>query len=282
LIFTVRIAGSARRPLPRPPLRRLPEFTQRFIIEEIPGPEPQAGEGVWEFRYRLRPRPLTPPVKEIPALRFDSYKPGVIPREKGYRTKYAEAIPLTVLPRSEVQPTDIQGAVPAVLPEALYKLVEGPDAVLRRDEPFALPGPVGLVLVFLGVPILCLAWHALWRYSYPDAARQARHRQSRAARKALLALETAAHQATPAASAPVAAIVTDYLRHRWALSAAEPTPQEVATHLEQHGCAGPCARQAAEVYQALDIARFAPASPRPADDLTVAAVRLIRTLEDQP
>jgi hypothetical protein len=283
LTFIVHIAGSAQRPVPRPPLRRLPEFTQRFVIEDLRGPESKAGQGVWEFRYRLKPKPLNPPVSAIPALRFDYFKPKVLPREKGYRTKYAEAIPLTVLPRPEVQPADIQGAAePAALPEELYELVEGPDAVLRREEPFALPGPIVLILVFLGMPALCVAWYALWRYCDPDAARLTQHRQSRAARKALQALETTGHRTSPAQSERVATVLTDYLQHRWDLTAAEPTPQEVVAHLEHLGCSEPCVRQAAEFYQACDIARFAPEPALSPDGLTATAVRLIRTLEDQP
>jgi len=281
LTFTVRITGVAQRPVPRPSLRRLPEFTRRFLVEDLPGPEPIPRQGVWEFRYRLKPRPLNPPVKEIPALRFDYYKPGVLPREKGYRTKYADAIPLTVQPRAEVQPADIQGgAPPAAPPETLYEIAEGPHAVLRRDEAFALLGPAVLILLFLGAPILCLGWYAWWRQTYPDAARLVLRRQSRAARRALHELETLGPSAGKGEA--IAAILTSYLRYRWDLTAAEPTPQEVAAHLEHHGCPEACARQAAAFYQTCDIARFAPGPEHSADDLSAAAVHLIRILEDQP
>jgi hypothetical protein len=283
LIFTVRIAGSSSRPVPRPPFQRLPEFTSRFVIEELLSPEASTGEGVWEFRYRLRPKPLTPPVKEIPSLRFDYFKPDVVPREKGYRTKYADAIPLTVHPRSEVQREDVRGgAVRAAPPEGMYEIVEGADAVLAVQAPFALPGPEWLILVFLGMPALCVGWYGWWRHAYPDAARLANRRQSRAARKALVALESATQGAVAEKADFVVDVVNGYLHIRWGLSAAEPTPEEVARHLEERGCPRACAQQAALLYQTCDVARFAPEHPAEERNLTASADYLIRSLEDQP
>jgi hypothetical protein len=81
---------------------------------------------------------------------------------------------------------------------------------------------------------------------------------------------------------PAAVILTDYLRQRWGLTAAEPTPQEIVAHLEHQGCAEPCLRQAAAFYAAWDTDRFAPHGEPPAGNGTTAAVRLIRTLEEQP
>jgi hypothetical protein len=283
LTLTVRITGSAKRPVPRPSLRRLPEFNRQFVIEDLPGPDATTRQGVWEFRYTLKPKPLSPPVQEIPALRFDYYKPGVMPREKGYRTKYAAAIPLTVQPRKEVQATDIQGAgTPIAQPETLYKLVEGPEVVLRQDVPFVIPSPMYLILIFPGVPAVCIGWYWWWRQAFPDATRLTRRRQSQAARRAIHDLETVVRQASGGEGERVARILTGYLRHRWGLAAAEPSPQEVAVLLEQHGCTQACAQQAASFYESCDVARFAPRLDVAATDLAGDAVRLIRDLEDQP
>jgi hypothetical protein len=282
LTLTVRITGSGspRHPPQRPPLRRLPEFTRRFVIEDLPGPSPTASPAVWEFRYRLKP--LNPTVKEIPALRFDYFKPGVIPREKGYRSTYAPAIPLTVRPRAQVQPADIQGAAPVAHPEALYELAEDPAAVLGHAEPFALPAGWLVALMLLLPPVLCAGWYAGWRLRYPDTVRLARRRQSRAARQALQALEGIRPDHPGSLAWQVGAVVADYLRQRWDLAAVEPTPAEVADHLKQLGCAGSLADQAAAFFRACDTARFAPDHAAGPEDWKAAAAQLITALEDQP
>jgi hypothetical protein len=161
-------------------------------------------------------------------------------------------------------------------------LVEGAEAVLRHDEPFALPRPWTLVLALLAIPAFCGGWYAMWRRRNPDAARRARTRQSRAARQALHAL-TAVPQDTPAHAAhPAAAIVADYLRQRWDLAAVEPTPAEVAANLLRQGCAELLANRAAAFFRDCDRARFAPEPAPGPDQLTTAAADLVHSLEGQP
>jgi hypothetical protein len=281
LTFTLRVNGTGRQPPRRPNLRKAPAFVKRFAIEDLPDPDTKPGAGVWEFRYRLKP--LQPAVTEIPPLRFDYYKPGIIPREKGYRTTYSPSIPLTVKPRSAVPATEIQGAVePSQVPESFFQLAAGPDAVLRHDEPFAFPGLLSLVLALLVPPALCGGWYLLWRYLDPDAARQTRQRQSRAARQALHELHVLSRGAASDPANQVAATMTDYFRQRWDLSAAEPTPDEVSALLHQHGCTGEAAEQAAAFFRACDVARFAPDHGPGREELIASAVRLIGALEGQP
>src|SRR5262245_8650238 len=229
LMVQIVAQGAPGRPPPRPALRHVPAFARRFFIEDLPDPPPRASEGIWEFRYRLKP--LDPTVTGIPAVRFDFFKPGILPPEKGYQTRYSDPIPLTVRPRTGVQPADIQGANETIqAPDSLFQVVEGA-AVLRHEEPFALPGSFTLALVLLGVPALCAGGYALWRHRYPDAARRVRQRQSRAARQALQALESARRHEPETHPIRTAAILTDYLQQRWDLAAGEPTPREVADHL---------------------------------------------------
>src|SRR5262249_33082171 len=158
-----------------------------FVIDDLPGPTHQAEERTWVFRYRLKPRNAN--VTEVPALRFDYYRPGMIPPEKGYQATYTKVIPLTVKPRSSVEATEARGpSGPPRLPEAFYQVGEAPAAVLRQEEPFTWPGPLSLAVLLLLPPALCAGWYGLWHRRYPDAARLARQRQSRAARQALHAL----------------------------------------------------------------------------------------------
>jgi hypothetical protein len=280
LTLTVTITGSGppRHPPRRPDLRRLPEFARSFVIDDLAGPPPSAG--VWIFRYRLKPRSAR--VKEIPALRFDYYKPGILPREKGYQTEYARPIPLTVTPRAEVRSGDLPGAPPAGLPDRVCNLAEGPAVVLRHDEPFALPGPAWLTLLMLGPPALCAGWFMVWRRRHPDPLTSARKRQSQAARKALRALRAVGRCPAAEASCRASAVVADYLRERLGAGAAEPTPAEVAAFLRRHGGDGPLADRTAGFFEACDAARFAPGPPPNGTPPAGQAAALIADLEAHP
>jgi hypothetical protein len=275
--FTVRIesAGPVRQAPRRINLRRLPDFARRFVIEDLVEETP--APGLWEFSYRLRP--LSSSVKQIPALQFDYYKPGIIPPEKGYRSRYADPIPLSVSPRTEVAPADVKGpGEPAAVPESFYRLVEGADAVLRRDEPPSLPQLWPVAMVISAVPALCAGWYVLWRYRYPDAGRLARRRQSRAARRALQSIKAM----TPEVRAHAAeSIVADYLRERWNLTSAEPTPVEVAAALVRQGCDDMLARRAAAFFKDCDRARFAPELAAEFQQIVKAALELVQSLEEQ-
>jgi hypothetical protein len=280
IIFTIRITGTGSRKHPpqRPSLRRLPEFTRRFVIDDIINPATKTVEGIWEFQYRLKP--VNDQVREIPGIRFDYYKPGIVPPEKGYRVRYSEAISLQVRPRKEVSPTEIQGgAEPTDVPDALYHLEEGQAVVLGSDVPFGSPGLLVLALFLLGPPALCGCWYACWRYCYPDAIRLARQRQSRAARKALHDLAAGTRHSHD--DSAVTAVVVEYLRQRWGLPMIDPTPQQVAAHVHQKTAGEECTLLAAEFFRKCDAVRFAPGSSPNSAELTASAIELIQALEAQ-
>jgi hypothetical protein len=281
LVFTVTIrsVGAALQPPRRPRLQGLPEFGRLFVVEDIADMSTPKPPGVWEFRYRLRPRNAE--VKQIPEMRLDYYKPGIIPRQKGYRVAYAEPISLAVSPRTEVPSTAIHGASegPSV-PERLYELASGPARVLRRQELGTMPSLLVSLVVIGGAPAVCAGWYVWWRRRYPGAARQIRQRHSRAARQALLALEAASQRDADPSADPATAIVGEYLRQRWDLITAEPTPPEVAALLKQHGCPNSCAAEAAVFFRMSDIARYGPVPAPERNGLTTSAIRLVRALED--
>lgn len=281
LTLTIRITALSpvAQPPARPNLRRLPTFSNRFHIEQPMGDQPDRAlpnQRTWEFDYRLRPKNTS--VTAIPNLRFDFFRPGFVPAEKGYQTSWAYAIPLTVKPREQPElPTT--AAMPRA-PEAFYRITTGP-AVLQREEHGSLTRPVWLASFLFGAPLSCLVWYGCWHYWYPDVVRQARQRRSRAARKALHALH-----ALPAGSAAEQArqcadIVAHYLRQRLDLRVTEPTPAEVASHLERHDCPPRFADYVAGFFRDCAAARFAPHFTADSD-WPVTAGQLLLTLEAEP
>lgn len=283
LTFTLRITGhgpAGRQPT-RPDLRRAPAFRKRFVVDDL-DQQIDAAAGVWEFRYRLKP--LNAEVTEIPTVRFIYFKPGLLPKEKGYRSAYSESIPLVVKPRTEVQATDVQGdGELSRFPDAVLELAEGPAAVLRREEWLALPGGLTTFLTLLvAPPFLCAGWYLVWRRLYPDAARLARQRRSRAAEIALRSLGQVGKADPDRAAQQFGTIMAEYLRGRWELPAAEPTPAEVADHLRRIGCPAELAERAGAFFSASNAARFAPGGGPSHDTLRTTAVQLVLDLEGPP
>ncbi len=283
LTFTVRVTGhgpAGHQPT-RPDLRHWPAFTKRFVVEDL-DQKTDAAAGVWEFRYRLKP--LNPEVTEIPAVRFIYFKPGFLPREKGYQSAYSASIRLTVKPRAAVQATEVQGQEePNRFPDTVFELAEGPATVLRREEPFVLPGTLTLIIALLvAPPFVCAGWYLLWRRLYPDAARLARQRRSRAAQSALRSLEQAGKAAPDGAAQQLVTVMTDYLRGRWDLASGEPTPAEIADHFRRIGCPAELAERTAGFFHSCDRVRFAPGSGLDRETLRTTAVQIILDLEGPP
>lgn len=280
LLFTVRVTatGSVRTPPNRPDLRKLPRFTSRFQIEDLPRRD-RAVTGLdgpsWEFFYHLRP--LNTEVKAVPALLFGYYKPGTTPAVKGYRTTAAGSIPLTVKPRT---PPPLVAAPPEPTPPAWLTRVPTGPAVLRRDEPPGLPGPLALAALALTPPALALAWYAWWRRRHPDAGRHARLQRSRAARLALKRLHAGPTADRPDSARHAAHVLAEYLSHRLDVPPVSgPGPDEVAGRLAHAGCPRQLAEKVVEFFRASDTARYAPA-PGP-HDLPAAAEHLIHQLESE-
>jgi hypothetical protein len=280
LTLTVSITGKGMlQEIPRPDLRRLPRFAQQFQIDNVADRYDSALK-TREFDYRLRPR--TAAVKEVPALPFVFFNPKILPREKGYQTTFAQAIALTVRPRLQVSPARVEGPPAAVVPPAsVYSLVEGHTA-LRYDPPFTLP-PLGvLVFLLVGPPAVGGLWYMVWQRHYPDAMRQMRKRRSRAAQQALKALQRARKRDVGALAQQAEAIVARYLRQRLDLVTAEPTPMEVARHLERLGGSSALGQQVERFFADCDAARFAPGLMEKPNDPTATAARLVVALEEEP
>jgi hypothetical protein len=264
--LSLRITGPGNlNDLPRPALEKLEPF-KPFAVEDlddrfVPGDPPRR-----EFRYRVRPRSAA--VKEIPRFKFVYFNPRIVPAARGYQTTYADAVPLTVKPRTPppTQPAEVPNWMleppasdelfgPPLKPwqEWLNRLRE--KVGLETDES---PGSEWLIVLFalLAPPALCGAWLAAWRRWNPDAARLAAGRRSRAAAVALRALDrTGTDRAELVATA-----LAGYLRDRAGLPTTATTPAEIAAGLTTLGCPAPLVGETVALFHRCDAARFAPAA----------------------
>jgi hypothetical protein len=286
LVFAVRISGSASPEVApaRPNLKKIAEFSRSFRIKDLDSLHLEPG--VWEFHYELKP--LRADVREIPAIRFDYYKPGIIPPEKGYRTTYAPAIALSVEPGAAVSLDEIPG-VGVSMPDAgsSYEPALDPDLVLRQDQPPPFPDGWVLCCALSAPPLACALGYIFWARKHGGMAKRTR-RQSAAARTALraLAAEQAgniwrAHGGQPSEEARrVAAVLSEYLSERWRWPSSQMSPFEVAARLENEGCGRDLAGKAAGLLRACDTARFGPGGGN-GDDLPVAARELVKALEEE-
>ncbi len=251
LTVTVRAIGRVRHP-PRPiDLAQVPSFAADFFIEDAPErapPRKGAGEpNQWELVYRLKPKGKR--VTEVPSFPFAFYNPEIQNAEKRFQVIYTDPIPLRV-GALEAAP------VPLRAPELAYVLASGPD-LLAHGLPWQTPRPAELAAWLLAPPLASLACYLAWWRLTPQAAR-ARRRRRRATRLALSSLQAAAALAPAACAERSARVVADYLRERYELPVAEPTPAEVAAHLTRQGCPAPLAEQAERFFRACDEARFRP------------------------
>jgi hypothetical protein len=276
LLLTVRISG--RGPAAYAPKRDLLRIIPRgmendFFITLLEkqiepakaGPDFQAE---WVFFYHLRPRHVD--VEEVPSLPLVYYLPGAVKRP--YQTASSSPIALTVKPRPEAKTPDAVRAALQV-PESCYELASG-SRVLRTWGVGWL-SPALLLAGLLLPPVACAAWYIGWRRRHPDPRRQAWLRRRRAASQALLALQDPG--VTPAA---LTATLAGYLRQRWEVPGAEPTPREVEEHLHRLGVGRALRRQAVDVLQACDAGRFDPAAAS-APAIAQAAAQLIHALEKE-
>jgi hypothetical protein len=267
LTLTVRGTGTVRRPPRRMDLRQWPAVAGSFFIEDLPDP-PMPDAKTWEFAWRLKPR--RPDVTEVPGLPFVYYDPDLPQGPRRFQVLYTDPIPLQVRPHASV-------AVPVQAPPRLLEIATGP-AVLARRTSLGVPGPILLVVLVLGPPLGCAAWYLYWRRLYPDAARRAHQRRSRAANHALRLLRDARRLAPGARAEAVAAAVTGYLHGRLDLGPSEPTPAEAEAHLRGPAGLPELATQAADFYRACDAVRFLPAAGD-GRDLGDEAVRFILAVE---
>lgn len=276
VLFTLRVTAD-QKPLARPGRPRLDadaEIAKRFFVETPDPAEKEMGR-TWEFYYLLKPRSIA--INEVPEVPFYFFDPAAGQDPSGYQKRFTDAIPLKVMP-APAEPVDVR-STPAEVPEIVLHIKTG-EYLLRRDHHWEMPGPVLLALLLLTPPLACGIWYVVWQRLYPDAARRARQRRSRAARQALHDIR-AARGLPKDQAARLADIVTLYLRYRLDLPAAVPTPPEVTTHLEKLGLPAGLCRQAFTFYETCDVFRFAPSPDRDALDLAAAAEELILAVESE-
>jgi hypothetical protein len=275
----VRSVGPFARAPQRPDLRKLPRFKSRFVIADLTGQDLAGAEPSghrWDFHYSLKPR--SPEVTEVPPLLLSYYKPGVVPAEKGYWTTATRSIPLTVRPRDRASLVDSNGQ-PLRAPERFYQFIAG-TGVLEREGRYGWPGPLGLALLLFGPPLLAVAWYFSWQRLFPDAGQLALRRRSKAASKALDLLHSVRSANPPAQARHVAYSVETYLRDRFGLMMAVPTPAEVQAFLDERGLPAPLTEKVGTFLRACDAACYAP-GPVFAN-LAGAAERVILSLESEP
>jgi hypothetical protein len=266
IVATLVISGATNpREIVRPDLRQLDPFESRFIITDNRDPAPAADAKEVRFSYRLRPRNRS--VDRFPTLLFHYYNPAMA-REKAFpllTAKVEERITVTA-PRPKAQAP----VLPLGEPEWLLAYEPRPAAPASG----AL-APSWLVLGLLG-PVAGGAWYLAWRRIYPDGARLARMRRTRAARRAI-----AAFRRSPAASDPpavVAAALLGYLRSRFPMPAGAATPGEVRHALEDTGLAVAETGRVEALLRSCDEARFAADADGPGS-LALEAKALVERLE---
>jgi hypothetical protein len=279
LKLTVRVqaVGPFQHPPVRPDLREAPHFARRFKIDNSVNdlPDRTLDQRAWEFDYRLRP--LDDQVERIPPLPFVWYRPNKNAGLRGhFFTTYGDEIELKVKP-VKVSPSEKdKKEQPIQAPDRLFELAEG--NVSERQETFRAPTwPASLLLLF-GPLAVAGAWCLVWKRLYPDAARRARIRQSRAGMEAFRALKSLNGDGSERVWR-VASITATYLRHRFDLPGVEPTPPEVARHLQNAGAQPDLAEQAADFFRACDAVRFAPSAAHHGVAVETDAHRLITRLE---
>jgi hypothetical protein len=247
LTLTLVVRGASNpQEIVRPDLRSLPKFSSRFQIEDVPGPAPSPDSKEAAFVYRLRPRSRD--VDGIPSLDFFYLNPGVAVGSP-YMNARVKGIPITVEPAAaKTKPP----AIPLDGPQYLFDIATGP-ALL--DEPI-VPGAGAWLVLLLAGPVLAAGWWLAWRQVYPDAARLARLRRTRAVRRVTDAIRRAGRTADPAAA--IAAAILGYLRARFPLPPEAETPPEVREALISAGLPASTADDVAAFLRRCDEARFAP------------------------
>lgn len=221
----------------------------------------------WEFRYRLRPRRAG--IDEVPGFEFCFHAPFLHTASRPFMTDYADLVPLKVTTQGSQFPPLPEG------PDALFAW-HAPPLVTRA--PPALPS---LLFALLALPVVgCVIWQRVWKRLYPDAARQATLRRSRAARRALADLGRLRAPLTRTSAGAASHVLARYLRERLDQPQAEPTPREVADHLRRLRITASNVETLHALMTALDEYRFL--EPRADADLLAGLRAVILALEEEP
>jgi hypothetical protein len=264
--MTVRASGPIIRAPRRLDLREVRDFARLFDIEEIAdAKERRADSTSWQRRYRLTPRWAE--VDEIPGFPFVFYNPDLQPPERAFQVLYSDPIAIRQKPaRTAIGPPDVDA------------LESADSSALSAKAAWPGPGRVLWLVVGLAPPLLGVVCCLVWRRLYPDAARAAARRRSRAARLALEAIRVASRDRGRGRAERLTAALVGYLRTRIELAPNEPTPEEVSVHLVERGFSDELARETAALLALCAVARFAPAEA--GDDLAGRARRVIQGIEE--
>lgn len=271
LLATLTVRGVTNpREIVRPDLRKLKEFTEQFRSIEDVG-DGGGDEKEVQFVYRLRPRNRD--TNRLPGLDFFFLKPGG--GDKPFENARARGINLSVTAAAP----KLAAKLPPVAmtePDTLFAITTGP--VVTGSAQF-VPGTWAWLALAAFGPLAAWAGVIAWRRIYPDSARQALIRRSRAARRALEAVAVA-HK-TPDPSAAITNAVLHYVRHRFPLPAGADTPTDLEAGLRAADVPALDAAVTAEFFRMCDEARFAPASDA-AVSLPRAAAAIVARLEAVP
>lgn len=263
-------------PPSRPELEKDEDFSRLFRVE-TPDPPGRLQGQTWEFSYLLKPKKEG--ALDIPEFIFGFFNPTFGQDPKGYQEPSTALIPITVTP-APVKEIKVEGAADADAYPASVRTLPDDDAILRRDQPWSLPAAGWLLMLLIAPPVAAVAWLLAWRRLYPDAARLARLRQSRAARQALHALARARANQAGRLAEEVAGIVSVYLDHRLGLHGAAPTPTEVDTFLRGAGVPDGLRERITALLETCDALRFSNIPPAVSGSLADAAREIILSLEE--
>ncbi len=240
----------------KPDLRKLKAFDV-FKVTDVSDPPRDAQAKEARFAYKLAPRNTS--VKEVPELKFHYFNPSAAPGAKQFPSTRAEAVEITVLEPPKVE----RPVVPLDAPEFLFHAATGPDVLGSGPQ---VPCRWAWLAAGCFGPLAAFGWLLVWRRVYPDAARLARMRRSRAARRANDTIRKASR--TPDPPATIANAVLGYLRARFPLPESAATPAEIAAALKEHRVPEEIAERTSDVFRACDRARFAPSGD---NELALAA-----------
>lgn len=239
------VVTGARNPakVVKPDLKKLREFDE-YVVTDVPDAPRADTDKEVRFAYKLRPRNRS--VTQVPALEFKFRSLGAPPGKNPFRQARAESVEITVTEPPPKPP------VPMTEADHLFEITTGPE-VLRASF---TPCRWAWAAAALFGPLAAVAWFLAWRRAYPDAARLAHLRRSRAARRATEAIRKSGRSPDPPAA--VATAILGYLRARFPLPESAVTPSEIAAALAEVGVPAEAAEQTADVFRACDRARFAP------------------------
>jgi hypothetical protein len=250
LTATLVITGVQNAPeVQKPDLRKLRSFDNFQITESQESRDATAKEV--RFAYKLSPR--TTAIREVPSLKFHYFNPAAASGPRQFPATVADAVPITV---SE-PPKPVRVPTPLEAPDYLFSTATGPSVL--HNAPFVPCQWAWLAAAVFG-PLAGFAWFLVWRRMYPDAARLAQMRRSRAARKATDAIRKSHRANDPAGT--IATALLGYLRTRFLLPEHAVTPSELATTLAELRVPANAVEHTVAVFRDCDRARFAP----PADN----------------